>query len=300
MSAQCKTCRTTGPAHRCNGCGTVSYCGAACGALDAANHGPLCALLSQRNDSVAAKPAVLVGAEHTPELVALDAAWLKRCAMAGDREAMVRLGLCAQMGLGGHRLDLHTAAGWFTKAVHTGSAPPPPAACFYLGQCYQYGDGVRVNLEKAAQLYKQGGERGHLGAQWAYGKALSAGRGVPYDPAAAYALFKKGAEEGHPASQNSFAVALRTGHGVAKNSSLGVTYYQLAASAKDPQGMRNLAIVYAKGDGLPMDFYKAQMYIRKAAAAGDWVAAESEYGGGAASAAIVTGPSLFPAPPPPP
>ncbi|ETN02359.1 hypothetical protein PPTG_16578 [Phytophthora nicotianae INRA-310] len=67
----------------------------------------------------------------------------------GDRETLVRIGDYHYYGLAGMRKDPKVALRWYSRASAEGVA----VGAFNVGQMYEFGDGVGVNLERAQRYY---------------------------------------------------------------------------------------------------------------------------------------------------
>ncbi|KAE8986182.1 hypothetical protein PR001_g22666 [Phytophthora rubi] len=67
----------------------------------------------------------------------------------GDRETLVRIGDYHYYGLAGLRKDPQTAIRWYSRA----SAAGVEAGAYNVGQMYEFGDGVEVNLDRARRYY---------------------------------------------------------------------------------------------------------------------------------------------------
>lgn len=81
-------------------------------------------------------------------------------------------------------------------AAHAGTAETRA-----LARAYEHGEGVRRDLERAAQLYCAAAREGDAESAYAMGWMLANGRGVPRDDAAAAALFAWAAQFGHEYAQ---------------------------------------------------------------------------------------------------
>ena len=79
------------------------------------------------------------------------------------------------------------AAEWFEKAANQGYAQ----AQFYLGVCYDNGQGVVQNYEKAVYWYEKAGNQGIADAQCNLGVCYGNGRGVVQNYEKAFFCLKK-------------------------------------------------------------------------------------------------------------
>lgn len=77
----------------------------------------------------------------------------------GYTEAYLALGRIFYHGGGGIEKDLPRAKDMYEKVKKTNQHP---VACFMLGRMYQYGEGVKKDLNKAEHLYNMAIEKGNL------------------------------------------------------------------------------------------------------------------------------------------
>jgi len=99
-----------------------------------------------------------------------------------------------------------------------------------LGCSYELGEGVKIDLETAAQWYQRAAEQGYYEAQFNLGILCYGGRGVAqsYDEA--------------------------------------VRLLRLVAAQGSPDAFYNLAVCYAKGQGVPRDDAESLRFLKSAAA----------------------------------
>ena len=102
-----------------------------------------------------------------------DAVW-QAAADEGSAEAMVRLGLLRDLGLGGPR-DAAAALALYLKAARLGLAE----AQFNAAVLLDSGDGVARDPRAAAGWYGRAAANGHVRARYNLGLILAAGDGVP-------------------------------------------------------------------------------------------------------------------------
>ncbi|POM67986.1 Suppressor of lin-12-like protein-related / sel-1 protein-related [Phytophthora palmivora] len=69
----------------------------------------------------------------------------------GDRETLVRIGDYHYYGLAGMRKDPKTALRWYSRASAEGDA----LGAYNVGFMYEFGDGIRTNLERALRYYNR-------------------------------------------------------------------------------------------------------------------------------------------------
>ncbi|KAK6173927.1 hypothetical protein SNE40_017298 [Patella caerulea] len=169
---------------------------------------------------------------------------------------------------------------------------------FNLGLCYEVGDGVEKDLDKAMEYYEKAGESGH--AEALYNLALlqededtmiellekSAEHGLsqaqkylgvyysestdPGDIEKSTAFFKSAADQNDSEAQCFLAMCYERGLGVEVNECKAAELYHKAAQSDNDGAMYNLAVFYEHGlGGLPEDKISAMELYEKAAKAGN-------------------------------
>lgn len=110
------------------------------------------------------------------------------------------------------------------------------------------GDGIAVDLKKAADYYKRAADQGHAKAQCNYGNMLSTGRGVSRDLKEAARYFKMAADQKNPAGLCNYGCCLETGSGVEANTTEALDYYKRASEAGVTEAKQNYDRLKAKVD----------------------------------------------------
>lgn len=87
---------------------------------------------------------------------------------------------------------------YYLKAARQGDAE----AQFYLGLCYNYGDGVEKDLSEAVKWYRKAADQGDALAQYNLGICYDNGYGVEKDLSEAVIWFRKAADQGLAEAQN--------------------------------------------------------------------------------------------------
>ncbi|MBQ6827290.1 MAG: SEL1-like repeat protein, partial [Thermoguttaceae bacterium] len=87
-------------------------------------------------------------------------------------------------------------------------------APYFVGQCYEKNDGVRMDLKAMAYWYRRGAEMEDLKAMRAYAYCCEYGYGVKLDYEEMLRLYRKGAELGHGMSAVGMGVCYEEGKGV--------------------------------------------------------------------------------------
>jgi len=115
-------------------------------------------------------------------------------------------------------------------------------AQFSLGYCYQYGIGVKIDEQKAVELYQKASEQKSTGtlaqynfshvntiAQNRLGICYRLGTGIETDYQKAIELFQKVAKQGNAYGQYNLGYAYEHGIGVEKNEQKAIELYEKAA-----------------------------------------------------------------------
>lgn len=168
------------------------------------------------------------------------------------------------------------------------------AAEFYLGLCFETGDGVEKDLGQAISLYRNAALRGHADAQNRLGVCFENGSGVEKDPLQAarwygmaaeqgneeaqhnlnnivrtVAWMRKAAERGNAIDQFNLGICFAKGEGVEKDPVQAAFWYRKAAEQGDAPAQNNLGICFKEGEGVEQDFGQAEYWYRKAAEQGN-------------------------------
>ena len=90
------------------------------------------------------------------------------------------------------RADGVAAIGWLTLATQHGL----PAALINLGNCYEVGNGVLIDLNRAGEYYGAAAKAGSPVAQMIIGRLFEEGKGTAKNPAFAYVNYTRAADGG--------------------------------------------------------------------------------------------------------
>ncbi len=188
-------------------------------------------------------------------------------ASLGDATAQYELGRAYLL-----QGDYANAVKWYEKSVAQENAFAMAGLAFR----YYSGQGVKINLKKATELFKKAfpvllnkAELGNEDAQIKIGHAFELGISVAKDDAKAYYWYKKAAELGNADAQNRTGVALEKGIGVAQDDAKAFYWYNKAAEQGDEWGQNNAGSLYAFGKGVTQDYSKAINLFTKAADQGN-------------------------------
>lgn len=114
-------------------------------------------------------------------------------AQAGDRRAMLTLGLMRQTGIGQAQDDARAFA-WLRRSALAGE----PRALAEIGAYYAAGIAAPRDDARAARNFDRSATLGAAAGKTAVGWALATGRGLPADAVAARAAFEDAAKSGDP------------------------------------------------------------------------------------------------------
>lgn len=198
--------------------------------------------------------------------------WYRIAAEAGHKEGQFRYGWACWDGFGREK-NLRQAHYWFTKAAE-GGREGHPEALFFLGDMYDYGDGVAEDKRLALNYYRQAARAGHPEAQYRTGLAYRKGVGVSEHKVLATTWFKRAAQQGHAGAQNAYANMLIDGEADYKKElflerePMEEALYYLGESHKqgNKAGTNNLGWMYLHGHGMTApDYPRALELFREAA-----------------------------------
>ena len=116
-------------------------------------------------------------------------------------------------------------------------------AQYYLGDMYEYGEGVPEDDAVAVKWYTKAAEQGHAKAQYNLGVMYDNGTGVPEDDAVAVKWFTKVAEQGLAEAQYNLGVMYANGDGVPEDDAMAYMWWNLASAQGDNDAKHNKGIV---------------------------------------------------------
>jgi len=169
-------------------------------------------------------------------------------------------------------------------------------ANFFLGRCFDIGDGVPQNAAKAAEYYYVAAEQGMAEAQHDLACCFLNGEGVgadlkvaiqyflatanqdyvpaifhlgnimeTKDPKRAAMLYQKAAQKGHSQAYFRLGCMCDNGKGVKQNFEMAARYYYQAAELGLAEAQFNLACSYDMGQGVQQNFADAMQWYTLAA-----------------------------------
>ncbi len=224
--------------------------------------------------------------------------WMEKAADAGDAYSQNNLGICYEYGLG-VEADSAKAIYWYEKAIkndfleaHTNlavlyvyTAPKPyynPAKGFALlqraaarghlramsvmGECYQFGVGVKRDLKQAFYWQNLAHEKGYYIASYYLGRMYLEGVGVPQDTERALKLFTaSAAEETWGGAACAIGdIYLQGTKTINKNYDKALLWYTQAARQNNQRAMYQLGRMYENGLGVGKNPYSARGWYEKA------------------------------------
>ena len=107
-----------------------------------------------------------------------------------DANIQHAIAYCFLRGVGGMEKNSAAAVPWFRKSAEHGNV----ASMFYLGQCYETGDGVPKDEAAAVSWYSKADEQGDTHSSRHLARCFAEGIGVETDVGKAISIFHKIAE----------------------------------------------------------------------------------------------------------
>ena len=116
--------------------------------------------------------------------------WYREAAELGNVEAQFNLGVILYHSK--LKFNKVRAVKWFSKAAEQGDY----SAHHALGVCYEYGDGININMRKALEHYEIAAKMDNVKAIYKLGRCYEYGYGVNKDIKIAVKYYEKAAELG--------------------------------------------------------------------------------------------------------
>lgn len=158
-------------------------------------------------------------------------------------------------------IDFDRALVWYHRSAIQGHK----GALHNIGQCYYIGKGVRRDFQKAVLWYTRSAELGHMLGQYHLGVCYDRGEGVPTNKAKAVELWTKAAHQGCPYAQFNLGLAYLKGVGAPEDHNEAVKWFLKSAEQNFELAQLNLYICIEQGKGLPNNPEKAFEWAMKAA-----------------------------------
>jgi hypothetical protein len=140
---------------------------------------------------------------------------------------------------------------------------------FLLGYFNYHEIGTDKNYEKAFSLFKNASEKNHILAQYYVGLCYEFGNGVVKNGKLAFDFFKKIADEEHALGQFKVGYFYYKGISVKKNLKEAFNWYEKAAYNGNLIAMCNLGLMYRNGEGTNKDIDKAIYWYNESAEKGN-------------------------------
>ncbi|GBC22043.2 kinase-like domain-containing protein [Rhizophagus irregularis DAOM 181602=DAOM 197198] len=140
---------------------------------------------------------------------------------------------------------------------------------FKLGWFYENGLGVKKDFKLAAQFYEKAANNGHLLAMHNLGNFYRRGVGVEMNHHKAFELFKKSTEGKYSGGIMMLGYCYDLGIGIDNDKQKAVELYEKAANLGHKVAQYNLAMMYEIGDVVEKDLDKAIYWYEKSAKQGD-------------------------------
>lgn len=151
-----------------------------------------------------------------------------------------------------------------THARYVADTIQAEAKLHYLtGLMYEYGRGVKPDLDEAIHWYLRAARRGFAHAQNCLGFLYTLGQGVPRDEDKAREWLYRAAAQGHAGAQLNLGMLYSSGRGVEHDETLAVYWFRRAADGGNRQAQELLARAYSRGwYGLVRDDSRADYWSR--------------------------------------
>lgn len=145
--------------------------------------------------------------------------------------------------------------------------------CFRLGELYEFGLGVSINIKKALEFYLRSKKMNHLPAIKKIAEFHYVGKNLEKNYDEVFKLYKKASEMGDIESQELLARCYKEGVGVTVNYEEAFKWYMESYENGNRKSSIGLAYLYENGFGIPMDMEKAIHFYEIAVSEGDIVSA---------------------------
>jgi len=207
--------------------------------------------------------------------------WMRKAAERGHPRAQYAVGSSYKFGWQDGVLEKNyaEAAKWFCLAASN----RVPEARYGLASMYERGEGFTIDLEKAAELYRESAEQGYAAAQYQFGWMCQRGAGVLQSWEEARHWYYKAAIQGHESAQReywqhyypwseSWKSEKPVKESYPKNADEAVKLWRKLATTGDVQSQCNLGEIFWTGDGVAKDLTESAKWCMLAAEQNDVVA----------------------------
>ncbi|OQS04616.1 hypothetical protein THRCLA_03163 [Thraustotheca clavata] len=181
--------------------------------------------------------------ENPTELEKVKLCW-KNAMENGDLNAKFSYARLLKQGQGFEKPDLITSAMYFKQLADARH----PWGTFAYAQVLQNGEGTKVHLPKAFELYHLCAQSNIPPAYMAVANMYISGQGVEKNISEALKWYTKASESGDMHAKSLLGDWYFNGvHGLAVNRELGLSLRQEAATAGIPNAMYNMGCLYVEG-----------------------------------------------------
>lgn len=135
---------------------------------------------------------------------------------------------------------------------------------YYLGLCYEKGNGVEKDYQKAFAYYQLGSKNNQIDSLMKLGDCYTDGIGTNKDLAKAFTAYKKAADLGDVTAVLKVASLYQDGIGVKQNEKAAFNYYMTAAIKGNAVGQAQVGNAYFEGKVVKKDLEKSQEYLELA------------------------------------
>ncbi len=167
-----------------------------------------------------------------------------KLAEQGDAAAQARLAeifmeMARSLDQAGGGNDYAEALKWAEKSAAQNNGD----GVWILALAYEHGRGVKQNVKKAIELYKQGAELGHAKSQNSLGGYYMRGDHIKTDEKKGFELIKKSAEQGYGLAMQNLGRCYQFGNGVEDDMSKAIEWYEKSLEVDfDPELAQKVAI----------------------------------------------------------
>ena len=151
------------------------------------------------------------------------------------------------------------------KISYRGASPGEGEKLFKMAERYEFGDGVKKDLSRAIELYRQSAELDYAKAQYSLAFLIK-------DNKESLKWLTKSAEQGHSEAQYELGIQYLYGYGVDPNIRESTSWFQKAADNGHKIAQYKLGLMYDVGEGVKQDLFKAANLYEKSAKQGVGIA----------------------------
>ena len=145
--------------------------------------------------------------------------------------------------------------------------------CFRIGELYELGLGVSINIEKALEFYFRSKKMNYIPAIKKIAEFHYVGKHLGKNHDESFKLFRKASEMGDIESQELLARCYKEGIGVTVNYEEAFKWYMESYEKGNKKSSVGLAYLYENGFGVPQDIEKSVFFYKIGVIEGDIVSA---------------------------